>query len=181
MRSLEFLKGQAQVIKKEVSVMARSQGRQNVSRKNIDQRQLTYIQGSAARQLDVKTAIEEPRRELSHSARKNREKANNMSLGYVAFLAVAMLISGFVLINYIQLQFDITNNIEYIASLESQLNNLKQDNDETYTKITSSVDLEEIKRIAIGELGMTYAAQGQIIMFTNNGSDYVTQYADIPQ
>lgn len=165
--------------------MATRQGRQTASARHSDQRQTsyrnTYVQGNTARQLDVRRAVEEePRRQLSNTARKNREKANHMSLGYVTFLVAALLLAGYVLINYIQLQFDITNNVEYIASLESQLNNLKQENDEQYTQITSFIDLEEIKRVAIGELGMTYAKEGQIITFANEGSDYVRQYADIP-
>lgn len=166
--------------------MAARQGRQTVSGRHKDQRQTTYkstyVYENTARQLDIKRALEEePRRQLSHTTRKNREKAGHMSLGYVTFLVCVLLVAGYVLINYIQLQFDITNNVEYIASLESELNSLKEANDEAYTRINSSIDLEEIKRIAIGELGMTYAAEGQIIIYTNEGGDYVRQYGDIPQ
>ena len=57
---------------------------------------------------------------------------------------------------------------------------MKLENDETYTKIMSSVDLEEIKRIAINELGMKYAKEGQVITYSGEGSDYVRQYDDIP-
>ena len=60
------------------------------------------------------------------------------------------------------------------------MQNKEQENDETYTKIMSEVDLEEIKRIAIGELGMKYAKDGQVITYTGEGSDYVRQYSDIP-
>ena len=34
-------------------------------------------------------------------------------------------------------------------------------------------DLEEIKRIAISELGMTYAEEGQIILYSSAGTDYM--------
>ena len=45
----------------------------------------------------------------------------------------------------------------------------------------SSLDLEEIKRIAIGEYGMTYATEGQIITYSDGGgNDYVRQLAPIP-
>ena len=65
--------------------------------------------------------------------------------------------------------------------MESQLNALKLDNDEEYSRITSSVDLEEVKRIAIQELGMKYAEEGQIVIVEGGGSDYMRQMADIPQ
>lgn len=164
--------------------MASRQGRGQVSGRYVHQRQTTYrtyIDGNTARELDVRRAIEEEPKKLSQTARKNREKASHMSLGYVTFLVAALLMSGYILINYIQMQFDISDQVAQIAKLESRYNTLKQENDETYAKLMSSIDLEEIKRIAIGELGMTYAGEGQIITYTNEGSDYVRQYADIPE
>jgi cell division protein FtsB len=150
--------------------MAESQGRRY------------YIEGNTARALDVRRAIEEePRKKLSNQARKNRERAYHMSFGYVLFLAAALFVAGYVLIGYIQLQADITNQVETIASLESELNHLKLANDEELTRINSSINLEEIKAIAIGELGMVYATEGQIVNYTNEGSDYVRQLADIPK
>ena len=64
-----------------------------------------------------------------------------------------------------------------MAKLESRLNTLKLENDENYNRITSSIDLEEIKRVAIGELGMTYAREGQIITYSNAGNDYMRYVA----
>lgn len=80
-----------------------------------------------------------------------------------------------------RLQSDITNSIKNISRLESRLNTLKLDNDEEYSRITSNIDLEEVKRIAIQELGMKYAEEGQIVTVTGGGSDYMRQVADIPQ
>ncbi len=96
-----------------------------------------------------------------------------MNLGYVAFLVLVMCVAGYVLVNYIQLQADITRVTEHIASQERELNNLKVANDENLSRITSSVDMEEVKRVAIGELGMVYPQEGQIITYSNEGCDYV--------
>lgn len=141
-----------------------------------------YVEGNTARQLDVRRAIEEePRKKLSHETRKNRDRAYHMNLGYVAFLAMALFVAGYVLIGYIQMQADITSQMRQIASLESELNSLRLSNEEELTRINCSIDLEEIKAIAIAELGMNYATEGQIISFTNEGSDYVRQLQDIPK
>lgn len=141
-------------------------------------RQNIYTEGSAARRLDIAKQMEEaPRRQLSNETRKNREKAHHMSFGYVAFLLAALCLSGLVLINYVQLQAELTTRVRSISDMEKTLNNLKLENDEEYSRITSSIDLEEIKRIAIGELGMTYAKEGQIILYTNEGNDYMRQVA----
>ncbi len=140
-----------------------------------------YVRGSAAAKPDIRRELErEPRKRLSNTARKNREKAWHMSPGYVLFLSLALIATGWILINYIKLQSDITNSIKQISSLESELNDLKQANDEAYNRITGSVDLEEIRRIAIQELGMTYAQEGQIITFKSENSDYVKQISSIP-
>lgn len=141
-----------------------------------------YTEGNTARQLDVRRINEnEPRKRLSNEARKNRERAYHMDFGYVLFLALALFVAGYVLIGYIQMQADLTAQVESIATLERQLNNLRLENEEELTRINSSIDLEEIKRIAIGELGMVYASEGQIVNFTNEGSDYVRQLGDIPR
>ena len=104
-----------------------------------------------------------------------------MSAGYVLFLLTALVATGIILVYYIGLQSDITNSVKHISVLERQLNELKVANEEDYSRISSSVDLEEIRRIAIQELGLQYAQEGQIISFASENSDYVKQMAEIPQ
>lgn len=135
-----------------------------------------YVYGNTVRKLD----IQEPERRQKHQVqqvhpqvRKNREKARHMSMGYVLFLAAAMVVSGFILVNYIQLQADLTNTTKQNARLESNLSDLRIANDEAYNRVMRSVDLEEVKRIAIGELGMVNAGEGQIYNYTNEGNDYM--------
>ena len=103
-----------------------------------------------------------------------------MNVGYVLFLVAAMLVSAFVLTGYLTLQADITSSIKHISKMESSLNELRLENDENYSRISSSVNLEEVKRIAIQELGMRYAEEGQIVAFDGEGSDYVRQTGEIP-
>jgi cell division protein FtsL len=104
-----------------------------------------------------------------------------MNKGYIFVMSVAIVIMCVVLMSYIKMQSDMTNHIDTISSLESELNDKRLANDETYNKIMSSVDLEEIKRIAVNELGMKYAKEGQVIEYTGEGNDYVRQYSDIPE
>lgn len=141
-----------------------------------------YVQGNVVRKVDVTREIQrQPQKKISNATRKNREKAKHMNAGYVVFLCAALVATGLILIRYIGLQSDITNSVQHISALERQLNDLKLENDEEYSRITSNVDLEEIKRIAIQELGMQYAEEGQVVTFASENSDYVKQMADIPQ
>ena len=141
-----------------------------------------YIDGNTARKLQSvpvnrnRTQDDQIRRQQV----KRQHRVAPMNLGYVFFMMLATLVVCVVLIGYVELQADITNRINHISKLESQLNDLKLANDEEYTKIMSSVDLEEIKRIAIEELGMKYAKDGQVITYSGEGNDYVRQYKEIP-
>ena len=139
-----------------------------------------YVAGTAARQADparrLGRELEQPKKQLSHSTRKNRERAKYMNLAYVLFLTAAMAVTGIVLVGYIRMESAITQSVE---TLESQLNNIRTENDENLNRIESSIDLNEIRRIAITELGMVYAGEGQIVEIPDEGSDYVRKYADI--
>ena len=141
-----------------------------------------YIDGNTARKLQTVPVNRKRKQndEIKRQQVRRRVKSSPMNFGYIFFMMIAMLVVCVVLIGYVELQADITNKINRISQLESQLNDLKLDNDETYTKIMSSVDLEEVKRIAINELGMKYAKEGQVITYSGEGSDYVRQYKEIP-
>lgn len=159
---------------------ANGQGRQNAYNKRQTTYSRNYVTGSAVRQPEApKRLTEAPKRKVSHSVRRNRDKMRHMNFAYVLFLAGALVFAGTVLISYLRLQANITGSVENIAKLESQLNNMRMENDEALNRIQRSIDLEEIKRIAISELGMTYAREGQIIEFSAEGSDYVRQVAEI--
>ena len=131
--------------------------------------------------LDVVTELQKPRRpkEVNHAVKKNRDRAVYMNFGYVLFLTLSLLVAGYVLIGYIGLQSEITASVKRIASMESTLNSLKTANDEEYSRIESSVDLDEVRRIAITELGMVYPDENQIVTVPDEGNDYVRQVTDI--
>ena len=78
------------------------------------------------------------------------------------------------------MQAELTVSIKRVASLKNELNNLKLANDEELERIESSVNLEEIKQIAVEELGMTYAKAGQVVTISDEGSDYVRQLGELP-
>lgn len=137
-----------------------------------------YVHGNTARRLEVARPLEAPRKQPGNEVRKNRDKARHMSAGYVLFLAAALCAAAFILVNYIQLQAELTNRTKSVARKESQLNSLRITNDEEYNKIINSINLEDIKRIAIGELGMVYAEEGQIIPYESKSYDYMREVVD---
>lgn len=165
---------------KQVSLSKTNTQRQNYQGTKVKQ---MYIDGNTVRKIDIeeRPVRKKPtNRQTRENRRKDARRATAISFGYLFVMMAFIALGCVILISYVNLQSDITNRIDHISSMESELNSLRQENDETYTKIMSEVDLEEIKRIAIGELGMKYAKDGQVITYTGEGSDYVRQYSDIP-
>ena len=136
------------------------------------------MQTSAARQINTR-----PVRNLDrqYEVLKGAKKANRVATFKSAlFIVVALLVLSLSVTYYVALRADITSRVNHIATLESKLNKIKLDNDENYSRITSNVNLEEVRRVAIQELGMQYADEGQIISFNSEGTDYVRQTGAIP-
>ena len=138
-------------------------------------RNQNYVYGSAAPRIDIRREMEEDTRirRVSQTTKKNREHVHSMSPAYVLVLLVCFSVAIGVIIWYVNLQSQVTSQVSVINQLESKLNAVRQANDEESLRIDNSIDLEEIKRIAIGELGMSYAEEGQIITYSNDGTDFM--------
>lgn len=155
--------------------MATTQGRGKSSYRYDED----YVYGNAVRALEP-VKVEAPRKvELSNRARRNRDRHKRMSLGYVLFLTLAISITAMGCIQYLKLQSELTNSVKRISKLEITLNELKAENDDTESRIKGSVGLEEIKKRAMEELGMRYATEDQIVIYSSDDTDYVRQYVDI--
>ena len=151
-----------------------------------------YVNGSTVRQMEAlpvrqprpdRRQIEENKRRKSrrNAVKRNRERALHMSRGYVAFLSVCVVVVAFAAVSLIQIQSQVTQRMEHIAALESQITDLKADNDARYKEIITSVDLDHIKNVAINELGMQYATEEQVIYYSVENNNFMDQYSDIPQ
>ena len=161
--------------------MTGSPQRRDYTNTYIDGNVIRHVQAVPERKTDRRSREQAQRRaEVSRQARRNREKALRRNVPYVSFLTAVSVATVFVCVNFLQLQSEGISYRNKIASLESQLTELKLANDNAYEEAVSSVDMEEVKRIAVNELGMTYADEGQIILYNNQEGDYIRQYAEVP-
>ncbi len=152
-----------------------------------------YINGSAVRELETQPVrrpqrpdrrrIEEEqrRKRRRNAARRNRERALYMSRGYVMFLSACVAVVALAAVSLIQMQSQVSQRMKNIAALESQITDLKADNDARYKEIVTSVDLEYIKDVAINQLGMNYASEEQVSYFSVENNNFMDQYEDIPE
>lgn len=144
-----------------------------------------YVDGNTVRKtaetIRPERYSQERRHQISRQASQNRTKALQMSKGYVLFLSLVSVATLFVCVHFIQLRSTVTTQLKEVASLESQLNQLIAENDALYDKTVSDIDLEYVKDVAINQLGMSYAAEDQIIWYSSNTTNsYVRQYQDVP-
>ncbi len=153
------------------------------SRSDYYYRGQAYISGNTVRKLErepEERKQQKKRKTVSVSTQKNRAKAMQMSRGYVLFLALISVIALGLCVNYLRMRSHLTTQTKAIARAESELSDLKADNDALYNTVMASVDLEQVKETAINELGMQYPTEEQIITFDTAGNSYVRQYQDVP-
>lgn len=140
-----------------------------------------YVHGNVVRkEAPVVQAPARQQKEVSQRVRTNRSKAMHMSKGYVAFLAVAAVIALFACMQYLQLQSEITSRSKNITALQQDLADAKEANTTRYNAIMNSMNLEEIRDIAMNEFGMVYANADQIIKYQRPDGSSVTQFSGIP-
>ena len=136
---------------------------------------VTYMYGSAA----PKYAAQPNRRSIETPNVQRRQgvqpKASPVNMPLFILSLVAFAAIGFMMIQYIRISSEITVLTSSITSLESQVDALRMENNEYYGRIMSNIDLEEVREIAITELGMDYATADQIITYDSRIDDYVEQ------
>ena len=115
-----------------------------------------------------KARLQEHKKEL----RRRKIHALNLTLGVVVF--------GVLCTSYIYLQNSITTSMHNIATLQSEISDLKAANAATESRIHTSTNLNDIKNRAINEFGMVYATSDQIVYYDMQDEDYMNQYVSIP-
>lgn len=148
-----------------------------------------YIYGNTVRKADVplqeQEYIEQGRparkRKPSPQVQRNRRRALHMNPAYVAFLAIAAIAALCVCVWYLQVRAELTTRTEHLTALQQELADAREENTTRYNAVVDSVDLEQVRERALGELGMHYAGTDQMIQYPNPSGDYVKQYEDIPK
>lgn len=146
-----------------------------------------YVNGSVATQLNT-APLKRPQDDSQQLQRVrerqavalNKEKAKQLNAGYLFFLTF-MTIGLFVVLSYyVQLRGQADTRMHQIARLESEVAELKLDNDTRYMRAQAKVPLSQIRQRAAAELGMIFPTEAQTVYYDLNESDYMEQYQDIP-
>lgn len=144
-----------------------------------------YIEGNTARKLNTvpKKADrpKEKKKQVDQRISQNAKRAKAFDLKYTVALVAATLFLFGACISMLTSQAELTEQRREIAALESNLNALKDSNDEMSKRLESSVDLTKVYDVAVKELGMVYPKNGQVVSYEASNPDYVKQFKDVPE
>ena len=138
-----------------------------------------FVQGTAVRK---EAPVQRPYvRPEEHKVQAKRPARRRVSLPVAASAMLALFsfaICAYMMVSYVRLRSELTEMNRSVTAKRSELSSMISHNDAEYNRIMASVDLSEIEAIARGELGMTYASEGQICFYSGETSDYMRRYGN---
>ncbi|MCR5216297.1 MAG: septum formation initiator family protein [Lachnospiraceae bacterium] len=108
---------------------------------------------------------------------KSEIHANNIT---VLMVVGVLFIIGFYCVQYIHLGAMEDEYKDKIAELNAQYITLKDENDLIEKNMSSLVNYDEIREVAMNELGMVYAQKDQVITYKSETMEAVRQLQNIP-
>ena len=148
-----------------------------------------YIQGNtvyvgdiAAEELPDAESLRREREKEKRRRKQNMARQNARALkrsrrnAFRVVLAAAAFCAFFV--GYVNLQTSIRAHMKNIASLKTQISDMKASNSAAESRINTAVDINEIKNTALTQYGMVYASEGQIVYYDICDEDYMSKYQD---
>lgn len=147
-----------------------------------------YVQGNTVKKLYVAEPytnapdLEELQEEKKQRRARQRQihRANQINFLYTVAVTGIVAVIFTICYQYLNLQTSVKNNSSQVAQLQSQLNSLKESNDEEEVEVNASIDYNALYNTAVNDLGMVYPNKSQVITYSQGESEYVKQYQDIP-
>ena len=144
------------------------------------------VDGTAARQLQAAPDYEREQQQIARPRVVEQPKhAPKLSHGIdflsMTLLVAAMAITLYLCYNYLQVQGNIVQLDRDMLVLEQELTTLKAENAALEDGLNGQVDWEEVYLTAVGELGMVYPNNNEVITYESTERGHVIQYQDIPE
>lgn len=144
----------------------------------------TYVDGSTVRKLNAHPVRREEQHQVPTPRKQERRQPralSGMDFASLLVLVAAIAATLFVCVDYLNLRSQASQMDKEIRAMEQKLANMINENDAAYNYVNQAYDLEYVYEIAVGEFGMVYPNNNQVITYERSPEDYVRQYADIPQ
>lgn len=121
---------------------------------------------------------QEKQEERKRIQRINRN--NRFNLLYTLAVSGMVVVMFVICWQYLHVQAEVKENSATVNSLQRELTELTNKNDEMELEINANIDYDSIYNIATEELGMVYPERDQVITYEAGVSEYVKQYSDVP-
>jgi cell division protein FtsB len=146
----------------------------------------SYIEGNTVRKFNAAPDIRREERPYEVPTPRRQEHRqprylSSINLGSLLVLSIAIIATVYVCVDYMKLQYSVTQMDKSIVKLEKELTTLTNMNDAASVAINSAVDLDYVYHVAVEELGMVYPNKNKVITYQRSEDNYVRQYEDIPQ
>lgn len=160
-------------------------GTERRPQRRSNNRNMVYIDGNNARKLmPVPEREQDVRivRERNRKAKKTEKTAKAISVNRgvdflsMIFLTSVLVVTIFACIKYLDLQSELKQMDKTILTLENDLDNLIDKNNSIAIEFDKEIDFEYIYQIAVGELGMVFPNNNQVISYEKKIYEYVRQY-----
>lgn len=162
--------------------MTEKRSNQTVKRRRESERY--YIDGNTVRRLhDQPDPPKRKKKQQVHQQETeiHREKrVSAFDLRYTLFLIISVGITLGTCFMYMRSNSGLTRTEQSVAALQSQLQDIQEQNNSLKESLSTTIDLDEVYQIATKRLGMVYADEKQVIYYNSSNSDYVRQYEAIP-
>lgn len=141
---------------------------------------LARAQAEPAYRPEVETRPERKRRTATQSAPLiGIRKSMGFWACTVMLACLAIILYNAVLFANVHAK---TNELDReITALTNEYANLSRTNDEAEQAIASSVDINRVYEVAVGQYGMVYPCDNEIVTFAYQGEGYVRQYSPVAE
>ncbi len=124
-------------------------------------------------------AEQDKQEERARIRRINRN--NRLNLVYTLAVSGIVVVMFAICWQYLHVQAKVKENAATVHSLQKELTELTNKNDEMELDINANIDYDSLYKIATEELGMVYPERDQVITYEAGVSEYVKQYSDVPE
>ena len=159
-----------------------------------ERRPTYYVEGSVVRKQAALPQREyDPRRQTRRAPRPaakpqadvrlkaRADKALAFNLRYTVFVVFSAVIMLGACIMMLNMEMQISDRQDNIVALENKIEEITNENDAKRVELENMYSLDQIRNIAMNDMGMVYAKKGQIIYYDSANEDYVKQHMDVPE
>jgi len=139
-----------------------------------------YVGGSTVRQPAYERDYTRAARKKTAPVYRYEKREAALGLGYTLFLSIALCIAISACFLYLHTSTKLTAMKSEVTSLQSDLQEIQENNDALKESLNTSMDLNELYQKATQDLGMVYPDKDQIIYYNSSSSDYIRQFESIP-